>query len=434
VDGPHSPKSNPRRTTRGVIRQADLLASSSKKDSSNLDKSKYKLVEPGDLAYNKMRAWQGAIGLSAYRGIVSPAYVVQRLRGEGLPRYFHYLFRTPAFATEAERWSYGITSDQWSLRPEHFKMIYSCVPPVDEQVAVARYADDLDRRINRVIAQKRRLVTLLREQEVAEVTRAVTMGVHPPERTRPCDLAWLPAIPHDWEVVPLKRHWTVTDCKHLTVPFVDEGIPLASVREAQTFDIDLTRANRTTPEWYGKLVEGGRRPTRGDIIYCRNVSVGASAYADTDEQFAMGQDVCLIRSRFQNNRYLNYLLHSGFMSRQLASFQIGSTFSRINVADVKALVVLVPPRDEQDRIVEHLDAIRRTFREPIARTLLEVELIREYRTRVVTDVVTGKLDVREAAAALPDGASDEVADPRDELDDDEDLAEVDLEEFDEVTA
>jgi type I restriction enzyme S subunit len=65
---------------------------------------------------------------------------------------------------------------------------------------------------------------------------------------------------------------------------------------------------------------------------------------------------------------------------------------------------------------------------------LEVELIREYRTRVVTDVVTGKLDVREAAAALPDGASDEVADPRDELDDDEDLAEVDLEEFDEVTA
>src|SRR5271166_2811773 len=97
--------------SRGVIRQADLIASTSKKDSSNLDKSKYKLVEPGDLVYNKMRAWQGAIGMSTDRGLVSPAYIVLRLRNGGLPRYFHYLFRTPLFATEAERWSYGITSD-----------------------------------------------------------------------------------------------------------------------------------------------------------------------------------------------------------------------------------------------------------------------------------------------------------------------------------
>lgn len=63
---------------RGVIRQTDLLADTSKKDSSNLERSKYKLVEPGDIAYNKMRAWQGAIGLSRYQGIVSPAYVVMR--------------------------------------------------------------------------------------------------------------------------------------------------------------------------------------------------------------------------------------------------------------------------------------------------------------------------------------------------------------------
>src|SRR5690606_14783482 len=83
---------------KGIIPQSKLLANSSKKDSSNLDKSKYKLVCPDDIVYNKMRAWQGAIGVSRYRGIVSPAYIVVRLRRAGNPNYFHYLLRTPLFA------------------------------------------------------------------------------------------------------------------------------------------------------------------------------------------------------------------------------------------------------------------------------------------------------------------------------------------------
>lgn len=73
--------------SRGVIQQADLLSDTSKKDSSNLDRSKYKLVQPGDIAYNKMRAWQGAVGASKHRGIISPAYIVQRLRADDNPEY-----------------------------------------------------------------------------------------------------------------------------------------------------------------------------------------------------------------------------------------------------------------------------------------------------------------------------------------------------------
>ena len=102
--------------SRGVIKQSTLLDDSSTKDGSRIDQSSYKLVKPGDIAYNKMRAWQGAIGVSTYRGIISPAYVVQRPREGNNPDFLHYLLRTPAFAREAERNSYGITSDMWSLR------------------------------------------------------------------------------------------------------------------------------------------------------------------------------------------------------------------------------------------------------------------------------------------------------------------------------
>ena len=142
--------------TQGIIQQRALLDGSSKKDSSRQDKSAYKLVRPGDIAYNKMRAWQGALGASTLQGIISPAYVVMRPRGENNPSYYHYLMRTPGFAKEAERWSYGITSDMWSLRPEHFRLIYTVVPEPDEQVAIVRFLAHADRRIRKAIAAKQK--------------------------------------------------------------------------------------------------------------------------------------------------------------------------------------------------------------------------------------------------------------------------------------
>ena len=158
----------------GVIHQWDLLAESSKKDTANQDKSAYKLVRPGDIAYNKMRAWQGAVGVSEYQGIVSPAYVVERPREGISARYLHYLLRTPAFATEAERWSYGITSDMWSLRPEHFKLIYGCVPSLSEQTAIVRFLDDATAILIRLLVHARRQIDLIQEYRTRLIADVVT--------------------------------------------------------------------------------------------------------------------------------------------------------------------------------------------------------------------------------------------------------------------
>src|SRR4029077_13144424 len=137
-------------------------------------------------------------------------------------------------------------------------------------------------------------------------------------------------------------------------------------------------------EWYRLLIEGDRKPKRGDLIYCRNASVGACALVETDIDFAMGQDVCLIRSPSQNQRFLNYVLHSPFMMNQLELILIGSTFKRINISDIKALSVLVPPRHEQDAVCEFLDSSLVRYDTVIYRIEREVELLREYGTRLVT--------------------------------------------------
>src|SRR3990172_12344167 len=225
--------------TKGVIRQSALLADSSKKDSSNQDKSAYKLVCSGDIAYNKMRAWQGAVGVSDFQGIVSPAYVVQRPRGDVHSRYIHYLLRTPLFAKEAERWSYGITSDMWSLRPEHFKMIYGCLPPIPEQAAIVHYLDHVDRRIRRYIHAKQRLIKLLEEQKQAIIHCAVTRGLNPNVRLKPSGVEWLGNVPGHWDVRSFVRCVTErADYRGATPEKMDSGVFLVTAKNVRKGWID----------------------------------------------------------------------------------------------------------------------------------------------------------------------------------------------------
>jgi type I restriction enzyme S subunit len=153
-----------------------------------------------------MRAWQGAIGASSLRGIISPAYVVMRLRNEtNLPNYYHHLFRTPQFAKEAERWSYGITSDMWSLRPEHFKMIYAPEPPPAEQAAIVRFLDWANGRLERAIRAKRKVIALLNEQKQAIIHRAVTRGLDSTVALKPSGISWIGDIPEHWEARKLRQ-------------------------------------------------------------------------------------------------------------------------------------------------------------------------------------------------------------------------------------
>lgn len=128
--------------SKGVILQDEI---ENKKDNSNEDKSKYKLVKRGDIVYNKMRMWQGSVGYSKYIGIVSPAYVVLKAKMKIDPRYFHYLFRCSFYVNYSKRFSYGLCDDQLSLRYKDFKRMYSIVPPIEIQKLIADKIEALDK-------------------------------------------------------------------------------------------------------------------------------------------------------------------------------------------------------------------------------------------------------------------------------------------------
>jgi type I restriction enzyme S subunit len=413
--------------SQGVISQASLLTNSSKKDSSNEDKANYKLVRPGDIAYNKMRAWQGAVGVSQYQGIVSPAYVVMRPRGKQNANYFHYLLRTPAFATEAERWSYGITSDQWSLRPEHFKMIYCSLPPEGEQATIIQFLDHADLRIRRYIRAKQKLIKLLKEQKQAIIHRAVTRGLDPSVRLKPSGMGWLGDVPEHWALSRLKFEVShIVDCLHATPQYSDDGeYPAIRTADIEPGKLRLERARRVNREQYG-MWTARLAPRAGDILYSREGErFGIAACVPDGVRLCISQRMMVLRIRPPHRSdYIMWQLNCPHVYAQAAADVIGATSPHVNVERIKNYWIAIPPPAEQERIVETVIEECRDIEAVVGRAHREILLLREYRTRLIADVTTGKLDVRAAAASLPDETSgSEVFDTIDALTEDEETGE-----------
>jgi len=414
--------------SKGVIRQADLLANSSKKDSSNLDKSKYKLVEPGDIAYNKMRAWQGAVGVSRHRGIVSPAYIVVRLRRADNPDYFHFLFRTPGFAKEAERWSYGITSDMWSLRPEHFKLIYSCVPPPSEQDAIVGFLRGFDARVRRFIQNRRRLIELLQEQKQAIINRAVTRGLNPDVSLKPSGIDWLGDVPELWQKTKLKFVARVQTGITLGKNYGNQRLEIrpylrvANVQDGYLALDDIAEIAIPQSEIVGnELQPGDVLMTEGGDIdklgrgYIWNGEIPGCLHQNhifavrTNRRQLLPQYLSMLMTS-QHGR--NYFWKTAKKTTNLAS---------TNATTLGAFLIFIPDLQEQESILRYVEKESRNLQDAIYRCEREIDLVREYRKRLVADVVTGKVDVRHISVEdISEGEtfeefmeSDEIEEPSD---------------------
>jgi type I restriction enzyme S subunit len=280
-------------------------------------------------------------------------------------------------------------------------------PPPNEQRAIADFLDRETGKIDMLVGKKRELIEKLKEKRTALISRTVTRGLpaeaaagaglKPHPKLKPSGIEWLGEIPKHWEAAQLRRKTTVLDCKHKTVSFVDDGIPVASIREVHGFEVDLSEANKTTEEEYLEMIEAGRDPRVGDIIYSRNATVGDAAQVTTKQRFCLGQDVCLIRAPKHHSRYFLYLFRSAPLMEQVESLMIGSTFRRINVGQIKAFWISAPPLPEQRAIADFLDRETTKIDKMIEKVETAIEKLQEYRTALITAAVTGKIDVRNAA-------------------------------------
>jgi type I restriction enzyme S subunit len=358
------------------------------------------LLEDGDLLFARSGAtsgktflYQTSWGICAYAGYLIRARMDRR---KALPEFIKYFTSSSAYW----QWlsSIYIQSTIQNVSAEKYAGLQLSLPPLPEQRTIVAYLDRETGRINRLITQKQELIERLKEKHNALISFTVTRGLTRALPFKASGVEWLGEIPAHWEAVQLRRKAQIIDCKHRTVPFVDEGIPVVSIREVHGFKVDLTTAKQTTEEEYLALIEGDRRPRLGDIIYSRNATVGDAALVTTPERFCIGQDVCIIRTQTLHPEFLLYLFRSAPLVEQVNSLMIGSTFRRINVGQIHAFWITAPPMPEQVAIAAYLEKETTKLNALVAEVELAIERLKEYRIALITSAVTGKIDVREVAA------------------------------------
>ena len=166
----------------------------------------HKLCWPGDLVINSLWAWAKGLGISKHHGIVSTAYGVYRPKQEyaSFADYFHPLFRSEVYDWEFRIRSKGIWISRLQLTDSSFLDMPVILPPAEEAEQIGRFIKDYERRVNRLLRAKRRLIALLNEQKQAIIQRAVTRGLDPDVRLKPSGVDWLGEVPEHWEVRRLK--------------------------------------------------------------------------------------------------------------------------------------------------------------------------------------------------------------------------------------
>lgn len=353
----------------------------------------YKKCQKNDLVMNIMLAWKCGLGVSKYDGIVSPAYSVFRFNGNAVPDYMHYLLRTETYTRHFKTRSTGVIDSRLRLYPESFGDVSIILPPTGEQEKIVAFLDNETAKIDALIEKQQRLIELLKEKRQAVISHAVTKGLNPKASMKDSGVEWLGEVPAHWVVAPLKRFAEIIDCKHYTVQFLDEGFPIVSIRELKDDSIDISNAKLTSyTEW--NFLREGRSPRIGDIIFCRNASVGAAGYVSDDFEFCMGQDVCLIRTG-KANRYMHFQITSRHVREQIESFLVGATIRRANIEEIRGLVVASPSESEQIEISNHLEKTLSEFNALSEKAISAIELMQERRTALISAAVTGKIDVRD---------------------------------------
>lgn len=370
----------------------------------------HKLCWPGDLVINSLWAWMQGLGFTKIYGLVSSAYSVYRPLPEfsSYTKYFDYTLRSAAYKWELQTRSKGVWLSRLQLSDPAFLDMPIIIPPADEQSAIVRYLDHFDRRIRHYIRSKKKLIKLLEEQKQAIIHQAVTLGLDPNVKLKPSGIEWLGEIPEHWEVLPLKALSTVqsgitlgkqylgqklVEFPYLRVANVQEGH--VNLSEIKTIEVPVEEATRSRLQKGDVLMTEGGDPDKlgrgcvweGQISPClhQNHIFAVRPNISRLKPYYLG---ILLSSQYSKE----YFLRTGKQTTNLAS---------TNKTTIGQFPIPLPKIEEQDLILGKVENDLEGIERAISGISREISILHEYRTRLIADVVTGKLDVREAAANLP---------------------------------
>ena len=392
---------------KGVVRYSDTSQKQVHKPSE--DMSKYQLVEPRDLVMNNQQAWRGSVGVSRFRGIVSPAYLVFTLSDTENAEYLNYAIRDSATVSQFVLASKGVGSIQRNISPQMLKSAVIPLPPRDEQDQIVRFLDWKVSEVNHFIREKRREIKRFIELKQSIIYHAVTFGLTPDIPMKKSELSpWVEKLPITWDEVKIKRILTKLNrsCK------VDDEILICS-NKGTVFHRGESRLGliSSKEDVYQGVAEGDL------LIHGMDTWHGAIAISEFNGKCTTVVHVC---DSTQDKRFVSYYL------RMLAFRKLYKAITngvRQNTSDFRSwskagdIIIALPPLDEQHAIADYIDARCDETDEMIITIKSEIALITEYRTRLISDVVTGKVDVRDVV--IPDFTAEKIIEENIDTDEEE---------------
>jgi len=359
----------------------------------------YKIVKKKQLVSNIMLAWNGSLGFSEYNGITSPAYCIYSLKRNDYYKYFHYLFKTDLYKSEFKRNSSGVIESRLRLYTDDFFDIYSLLPPIREQEAIAAFLDEKCGKIDEAIRIKQEQIEKLKEFRQVIIHKAVTKGLDKNAPMKNSGIEWIGKVPKYWEIMRLK----FLLCSKLKYGANESGVE---------YDKDLPRYIRISDFGSnGKLNDTKKLslPTiiandyllnDGDILFARSGATVGKAYQfklsiSVENKYCFAgylikatPDFKLIMSDF-----LYYYTQSAAFFYWKESIFNKATIENISADKYSELRIPLPSLSEQQQIVSYLDSETSKMDEVISLKTEQIERLKEYKQSLINEAVTGKIKV-----------------------------------------
>lgn len=387
--------------SKGVVRKEDYEF---RTVTASKDFHLLKLVEVGDFVIS-LRSFQGGIELAHHRGIISPAYTVLEPRSDALRSYYKHFFKSGTFISSLILFVTGIREGQ-NIDYVRLGRAYLPMPPKEEQEVIGKFLDHANGRLDRAIRAKRKTIALLNEQKQAIIHRAVTRGLDTSVPLKPSGIPWLGDIPAHWDVLRARFLFRVVTRRDVLI----DDPKLSVTQRKGVIPTDEMRENSTQARSFDRF-----QVCHQNDLVLNKYKAHLGVFWCAMQRGLITPNYTVFRpARELNTKYFELLFHTRTYCDAFYMQVYGVTegMSPLYTQDFYRVPILFPPPSEQREIVEQVAILTIQEDLTISRLEREVKLLQEYRNRLISDVVTGKLDVREAAKNLP---AEAMAEPIDDI-------------------
>lgn len=394
---------------------------------------KYTILQQNDIVVNGLNLNYDfatkRVAIADKDGIITSAYISMSPKKRANPQFVSYLFKAMDNCKLFNGMGTGI---RLTLSFGELKKQYIPIPSAVEQEQIVRYLDWKVSLINKYVHEKKQEVTLLKELKNAEINRAVTRGRNQNIPLKDSGIDWIGKIPKHWEIKNFSHHFSFGKGLPITKENLTEiGIEVISYGQIHSKLNNTIGLNKSLVRYVSpKYLETNKQSllNMGDFVFADTsediVGSGNNVFIDSNELVFAGYHTVIARPKnIENSKYIAYLLLSESWKRQIQSLVNGVKVFSISKGILKKSKIIIPSPSEQQQIVDYIEEVEERINRAIAAMESQIELAQEYKTRLVSDVVTGKVDVR--AVKIPDyspeqeGAESDIEDNADTTDNEE---------------